>query len=610
MPVFLRWLLALLPLNPIVVRLVQGGSRRMQHMYIRSAYLAVLIIVLLALLLQVQGGSTEFRKLAANGANAFEIVAYIQIGLICILAPVFMAGAIAQESNPRTWDIMLTTPLSALQLVLGTLFGRLFFVLALLIASLPLFAITQYFGGVPGSAVLLSYAVSATAAILVGAIAVALAVNRLAGRRAVFAFYISVVTYLAITFVIDLRLTTPWNGVTLMTPLNPFLALRALLEPSSYPGPDEVQLRDMGTFARLWFGRPVLAWCLVSGGISMLLVGISTFTVRSIGSRTGVPWYRRMLRLGARGATTRPPRSVSTNPIAWREAFARAATLPKILARWAFVLAGALWGIAIVAVYHTGSLSHAGFRELLIATVWTELVVTTLVAINMSATAVTREREDGTLDLLLTTPITPKEYLGGKLLGLITYLLPLVAVPLGTVAVAAGYVLAGGFGREGGVTTPATFGTAAPAPVPVILPEVGLMLPLVAIPFLAFCVMVGLQWSLKSRGTIGSVVSTVGVVGVITSIVGLCGWQAAQSIPVVGPALAALNPITLLWASVQPDDAFADSVSTLAELPQARFGMAVGAIGATGVYIGIVLGMRSSMTRTFDMTTRRLAGTA
>jgi len=64
MPVFVRWLLAQLPLNPIVVRLVQGGSRRIQHMYIRSAYLAVLIIVLLALLIQVQGGATEFRKLA------------------------------------------------------------------------------------------------------------------------------------------------------------------------------------------------------------------------------------------------------------------------------------------------------------------------------------------------------------------------------------------------------------------------------------------------------------------------------------------------------------------------------------------------------------------
>ena len=42
-----------------------------------------------------------------------------------------LAGAIAQESNPRTWDILLTTPLSSMQMVLGNIFGRLFFVLAL-----------------------------------------------------------------------------------------------------------------------------------------------------------------------------------------------------------------------------------------------------------------------------------------------------------------------------------------------------------------------------------------------------------------------------------------------------------------------------------------------
>src|SRR5262249_43282368 len=150
MPPFLRWLLRLGPTNPITVRLVQNGSRRTKHFYIRAAYLAVLIVVLLwSLLLETKAGSLSYRDLANAGAKSFTYIAYLQIGLICLLAPVFMAGAIAQESDPRTWDIQLTTPLTAIEIVLGNLFGRLFFILALLMASLPLFAITQYFGGVP-----------------------------------------------------------------------------------------------------------------------------------------------------------------------------------------------------------------------------------------------------------------------------------------------------------------------------------------------------------------------------------------------------------------------------------------------------------------------------
>ena len=51
MPIILRWLLRQGPANPIAVRLVQNASRRTKHMYIRAAYLAVLIVVLLWALL-------------------------------------------------------------------------------------------------------------------------------------------------------------------------------------------------------------------------------------------------------------------------------------------------------------------------------------------------------------------------------------------------------------------------------------------------------------------------------------------------------------------------------------------------------------------------------
>src|ERR1044071_6509394 len=154
MPVFVNWLLRLLPTNPICMRLVQGGSRRMRHLYIRMGYLAAMIAVLLLVLMsEVGSGSLSLRNLANGGATMFQWVSYLQVGLICILTPVFMAGAIAQEANPQTWDILLTTPLNSLQIVLGNLFGRLFFVLALLFSSLPLFAVTQYFGGVTGASI-------------------------------------------------------------------------------------------------------------------------------------------------------------------------------------------------------------------------------------------------------------------------------------------------------------------------------------------------------------------------------------------------------------------------------------------------------------------------
>ncbi len=619
MPVVLRWLLNLAPTNPIAVRLVQNASRRSKHLYVRSGYLAVLILVLLWLLLvNTSAGEMSFRDLAAAGAFSFSAIAYLQIGLICVLAPVFMAGAIAQESDGNTWDILLTTPLSQLQIVLGNLLGRLFFVLALLVASLPLFALTQYFGGVPGRSIFASYLIAACAALVVGAIAIALSVSRLAGRRAVFTFYIAVISYLGVTAAIDAWLRNggqgagaAGDGVTWVTAINPFLALTALLNPTTYPR------ADAGThsgLAALFLEHPVTAWCTLSAALSLALTGLSAFTVRMGGlatigqGRSGVPLHRRVMGLGAKGAEYRPPRAVWTNPIAWREAAARNATLARMAARWAFVTLGILFGLALIVAYHLGSMTPAAFRFVLASATWTEMAVITLIAVNMAATAISREREDGTLDLILTTPVTPVAYLSGKLRGLVAYLLPLLLVPILGLAMAGLYSLAGGLGNPAGASVTSTLAGGKLVTTPLVLPEAAIVAPLAFIPFIAFCVMVGLHWSLKSKGTIASVIATVGVVGAVGGMISLCAWHSGIGIPVLGPAVGALSPASAIYASVHPELATASTIKE-AGLVEARVALVVGSVLAAGVYAVIVYLMRANMVRGFDFTVRKLAGT-
>lgn len=617
MPVILRWFLRLGPTNPIAVRLVQNASRRTRHMYIRSAYLGVLILALLWLLiLGTKGGALNYRDLAAAAAGAFTSISYLQIFLICVLAPVFMGGAIAQEANPRTWEVLLTTPLSATQIVLGNLLGRLFFVLALLFASLPLFALTQYFGGVPWQSIFGSYFIAACAATLVGAIAIALSVSRQAGKRAFFVFYVCVVSYLGITWAINQYLVqigknVSGGGVTAMTALNPFLTLNALLEPSSYP---RAPAGAYSGLKALLLETPVQTWCYGSLLLTLFFIGASIITARagglqSFGSTTGgVPWYRKLFGLGGAGFEHRPPRAVWTNPIAWREAAARNATIGKMVARWSFVALGGIFGIVLIGMHRNSAFdgnnvtgNSQTFQLALSATVWTELVVIALIAIMTASTAISREREDGTLDILLTTPITSSAYLMGKLRGLIAYLLPLLAVPLGTLLLAGGYVFLDGVGNERGVT----IGNPG---VPIVLPEAGLIAPIVVIPFMAFCVMLGLNQSLRSKGTIGSVVITVGIVGAIAGVMGLCAWKAGSEIGLIGPFFAALSPGSLVTACILPADALAQSVAQSGGLNQARVMLAFGCVISAAMYVGICYGVHNHMVRTFDFTVRKLAG--
>ncbi|MCP3906345.1 MAG: hypothetical protein GY715_22210, partial [Planctomycetes bacterium] len=375
MPAFINWLLRLLLTNPICMRLVQGGSRRMRHLYIRAGYLALMIVVLLFVLLSsVSGTGISLRDLAGAGANMFAIVSYLQVGLICLLTPVFMAGAIAQEANPKTWDILLTTPLNNLQLVLGNLFGRLFFVIALLFSSLPLFVMTQYFGGVPGESIFASYAIAGTSALLVATVAVTLSVTRTAGRRAVFLFYVSVITYLSITIALDEYLQQPVGTAggkamftTAMTPLNPFLALKVLLDSNMYV-PRDFTGAGASWITHAWMSRPTATFCWLCVIVSVGLMIFSTLQLRLIGARIGaIPWYRRLFGLSAKGATERPPRAVGRNPIAWRESVARGKTMTAIAARWGFVTIGVAIGVTIIGLYHIGSLDATTVRLAIMA---------------------------------------------------------------------------------------------------------------------------------------------------------------------------------------------------------------------------------------------------
>ena len=608
MPAPIQWLSDLLPTNPIVIRLVQGGSTRSRHLLVRSGYLAILIVVLLIQL--IPAGATSLRDLAQSGEGAFAVVAFGQVGLICLLTPIFMAGAIAQEANPRTWDILLTTPLNSLQVVLGNLFGRLFFILALLLSSLPLFLFIQAFGGVPGRSIVLGYLVAGGSALLVAAIAVTLSVTRTAGRRAVFTFYVSVIVYLAVTWLVDSRLRSPISvgsladATTVVTPLNPFLALESLLQSNRYvaadPGP--------GTWGplRWWLSSPISAFVWMSLVSSFLLVLFSTLRLRVIGAKVGqVPWYRRLLRMDARNEDgERTARSPGNNPIAWRETSSRTLSTIGLIGRWGFIAIAAITTILVLWLFHTSTIGLADLRATLLAIVVAEVAIVILAAINMSATAVSREREDGTLDIILTTPIQPGPYIAGKLRGLVQYLLPMLLVPVVSLGIVLVYMLANPEKTTSVDTMTAAGGNALSVPLVSYGGVIGMLFLMPA--FTAFAVMVGLQWSIRSKGTIGSVVAAVMVLAVVTGVVGLCGL-AGQAIPVVGAVVNAASPVNLIVATLMPDQLVRASLQE--GVGSANVALLIGGAIAAVVYGFIVFGMHASMKRSFMMTVRRLAGT-
>jgi multisubunit Na+/H+ antiporter MnhB subunit len=120
--------------------------------------------------------------------------------------------------------------------------------------------------------------------------------------------------------------------------------------------------------------------------------------------------------------------------------------------------------------------------------------------------------------------------------------------------------------------------------------------------FIAFTVMLGLQWSIRSKGTIGSIVAAVMVLLVIVMVLGLCG-AAGRQVPMVGPFISATSPINLVFAALRPERVFGSSLAQIDGM------LVLGALVAGVIYALIVYGMHQSMKQSFMMTVRRLAGT-
>src|SRR3954452_1914622 len=196
----------LLPANPILRRVVETGGKRRRDLFIRCGYLGFLIGVVVFSLLS--SGSNSFggmslAELAKVSAQLFRPTSYWQLGLVAFLAPIFTAGAITQEKDSQTYDILLATPLSNAQIVLGSLLSRLFFVVALLVSGIPVFSITQIFGGVAISSIGYSFGIAAATAFVTGAIAMAIAVFKVGTRRTIFSFYLFITIYIAGLWMLD-----------------------------------------------------------------------------------------------------------------------------------------------------------------------------------------------------------------------------------------------------------------------------------------------------------------------------------------------------------------------------------------------------------------------
>jgi len=187
-----------------LTRLARRGSPTIARVLVGLLLFAALLITYLAafprdleLLAHYYPGEVQ-KQLAKFGQDFALTFLLVQTAIVLLLAPLFVVGAVVEETERRTLEFLLATDLSAREIILGKLWPRALLIVGIVLAGWPVLAVTQVWGGVDVVFVGLASIVVVAAIWAVAGISAACAVGAHSLRKGLVKSYLWVVLSLGL----------------------------------------------------------------------------------------------------------------------------------------------------------------------------------------------------------------------------------------------------------------------------------------------------------------------------------------------------------------------------------------------------------------------------
>jgi ABC-type transport system involved in multi-copper enzyme maturation permease subunit len=387
-------------------------SRRWQY-YAGRALFAAALFAAFVFVYSLEASSrplVSYQNLSKIGDQFFYAIIGTQIALVLLAAPAATAGAVCWEKARGTLTHIFVTDLSNNEIVLGKLLARLAPILGMILCCLPVLLLAGLLGGIDPEALVRAFLITVAVAILGCAVALTFSVWCSKTHEVLLATYMTwIVLLLAAPFYwfTNRAGPPPW-----MWDISPFLLAFA---PYTRPGTTG------------W--EEVFVYMGLAIGMSIVLITLATFRVRAVAlaqtsrpMRTGRLWPKWF---SIRATLARlPGPSLDRNPVLWREWHrARPARWGRII--WT-VYAIAAFGCSCWAFRAAMASDH---RELPALVNAFQVAIGLLLFTGSAVTVLADERANGSLDLLLTTPLPTWKILWGKWWGAYRTVLLLAVLP-------------------------------------------------------------------------------------------------------------------------------------------------------------------------------------
>lgn len=417
-----------------------------------AVWLMLAVVVLLALVVGFsysdQAGKSAngdaLSQMSRIGRELFQILAFVQVLGWVLLAPSLTATAISGERERGLLDALRLSRLSAANIVWGKFGGALFFVLQIAFGVLPLIAICFLMGGVAPA----EFALAAWLQIVTAIFGLSLglyfsAINRRSSGAIIATLVFALAWFFISFFAAILADTTSRSTTYWATPIYKPLWLIGLTN-AFFVAITSLQ-RSAGTptspfsFAPDWATSSALLLA-----ISALFLWGAIRAVRRCQEREREPrvlvapkksrrWFARHRNEAAPREYSQARREVrahwhllppswtrNLNPLLRRELHARLRIpLPQGVWRfWALLGIAAVFG-CFALVYWNLRLKNIELRDVWIFTSVLGTIVLALIATVIGALSLSRERENGTWEMLRLSLLSPGEVLRAKFFSIV-----------------------------------------------------------------------------------------------------------------------------------------------------------------------------------------------
>lgn len=479
--------------GPIIARELVTTPRPLRYYLWRASFSCVLFILLWTAWQSIIGWQhvREVGILARFGGILYGMFAMLQLTLMLFFAPLFTAAAVSYEKDRRTFNLLLMTSLSDLEIVLGKLIAGLLNILIILGASVGLLSLCALLGGISFGQVASLFAVTAASGVAGGAMGLLIALWRDRTFQSISLTILMVVFSVTGVELFSVAFPTlEFMGVPVNEVLNPYRAMIAVLYPRSDQITGVVRASSLvyigvrlsfaalivafGTFMlRKWnpghnepreqgdeaeaevvetlievkeeeVRQPVAVGAAASGARAAGMPDAHAAAVGAVTSASAIaPGGGDVPFDETSGPTTglhvprrthrrvapaaRPYRKAWANPILWRELMTRAYGTKPLIIKGCYILLFAL-GAGFFLSLARGLENPLGTQLCLIPV---GLAILSLVLVNaQGVTALTSERDTGALDLLLVTELSPGDFIYGKLYGILYNAKEMVVLPI------------------------------------------------------------------------------------------------------------------------------------------------------------------------------------